>query len=114
MDMGILGRLISLVSSGPAIQNLDRIDMKVDYRDGGVLLPVVVSQHLDSSPETAALIRTKLETYLRFIERGEVKDAKYVRVQLNCVKRPDPAAIALLETFKEPFLDRGAELSWKS
>lgn len=111
--MGILGRIISLVTSGPAIQNLDRVDMKVDRRDGGVLLPVVVSQHLDGSPETAALIRTKLETYLRFIERGEVKDARYIRVQLNCVRKPDPAATALLESFKEAFLARGAQLSWK-
>ena len=112
--MGILGGLISFISSGPAIQNLDRIDMRVDYKDGGVLLPVVVSQHLDGSPETQAMIRAKLDTYLGFIDHGETEGAKYVRVQLGCVKRPDPKAIATIDSFKDEFAKRGAELLWKS
>lgn len=68
--MGIIGRIISAISSGPAIQNLERIDMKIDFRDGGILLPIVVSQHLDGTPEIEALIRKKLETYAAFIDGG--------------------------------------------
>jgi hypothetical protein len=112
--MGILGRIISLLSSGPPIQNLDRIDMKIDFKDGGVLLPIVVSQHLDASPEVAALIKAKLETYLGYLNSGELKDAKYVNVEFKCVKRPDPAAVDTIESFRESFKAKGADLSWKS
>jgi hypothetical protein len=112
--MGILGIIISLLSSGPAIQNLDRIDMKIDYKDGGVLLPVIVSQHLDNTSEVASLIRSKLETYIQFIESGELSQAKYIKVQLNCVKKPDLEAIKVIESFRERFNNIGAELSWKS
>lgn len=112
--MGVLGRIISLLSSGPPIQNLDRIDMKVDFKDGGVLLPIIVSQHLDASPDVAALIRTKLETYLGYLDTGELKSAKYVNVEFKCVKRPDEAALSLIESFRESFKARGADLSWKS
>jgi hypothetical protein len=108
--MGILGRIISLLSSGPAIQNLDRIDMEIDFKDGGVLLPVIVSQHLDGSSEVAALIRTKLETYIQFIESGKLSHAKYVKVQL----KPDPESIKVIESFKDRFNHKGAELSWRS
>jgi len=112
--MGILGRIISLISSGPAIQNLDRIDMKIDFKDGGVLLPVVVSQHLDGSSEVAALIQAKLETYIEFIESGELSEAKYIKVLMNCIKKPDSEAIKVIDSFKERFSHSGAELSWKS
>lgn len=112
--MGILGRIFSLLSNGPAIQNLDRIDMKIDFKDGGVLLPVVVSQHLDNSPEVATLINAKLETYIQFIESGEIGQPKYVKVQMNCIKKPDPEAIKVIESFKERFHKNGVELSWKS
>lgn len=112
--MGIVGRIVSLLSSGPAIQNLDRIDLKVDCRDGGVLLIIVVSQHLDGSPDVAALIKKKLETYLGHLDSGELKGAKYVNVVFKCVKRPDEAAVKLIESFGELFSLRGATLSWKS
>ena len=77
--MGIIGRIISAISSGPAIQNLERIDMKIDLRDGGILLPIVVSQHLDSSAEIGTLIRAKLKTYSEFIDSGELGNPKYIK-----------------------------------
>ena len=112
--LGILGRILSVFSSGPAIQNLDRIDMKVDFKDGGVMLPIVVSQHLDASDEVAALIKAKLETYLGYLDSGALKDSKYVNIEFRCIKRPDEAAIRLIDSFCAPFSSRGAKLSWKS
>lgn len=112
--MGIIGRIISAISSGPAIQNLERIDMKIELRDGGVLLPIVVSQHLDDSEEIEALIRAKLKTYAAFIDSGELGNPKYIKIQFKCVKKPDVAAIRVIDEFVEYFHQRRAELSWTS
>ena len=112
--MGLLGRIISLVTSGPAIQNLDRVDMQIDYKDGGVLLLIIVSQHLDGSDEVNQLVREKLITYLGFLDTGELADAASVEVEFKCVKKPDAASLEVIDQFRSDFESRGARLSWKS
>ena len=112
--MSILGRVISFFSHGPAIQNLDSIDMRIDFKDGGVLLPIVASQHLDASDEIEELIRSKLVTYLRYIDSGALKGVAYIKVQFRCVKPPAKEAIRVIDSFQDEFRARDAALSWRS
>jgi hypothetical protein len=44
--MGLLEKLISKFSKGPAIQNLENFDMVVEMKDGGILLPIDVANIL--------------------------------------------------------------------
>ena len=112
--MGLLIQVVSKFLSGPAIQRLDQIDMKIDYKDGAVLLPIVVIKHLENTDEIRHLISEKLETYLGYLNSDQHdKNAKSI-VEFKCIKKPDPEICEFIESFSANFSALNSELRWKS
>ena len=115
--MGILNKIISKFSKGPAIQNLENFDMVVEMKDGGVLLPIVVSKHLDDSEEVLGLLRVKVKNYVEMIELEEFKkdfpNKTYFCIELNCIAKPHKNVLLELENFKNIYMNNGIEFAWK-
>jgi hypothetical protein len=105
--MGILKKLISKLSKGPAIQNLENFDMVIEMNDGGILLPIVASKHLDGSPEMMSLLQTKIRNYVEMIQLEEFRKDfpahNYFQIELNCIDRPDEKVPEQLEEFRNQF-----------
>ena len=116
--MGLIGRIVSIFSKGPAIQNLENFDMVVEMKDGGLLLPIVCSQHLDDTEDILNLLRTKVANYAGMIDLDEFKkdfpERKYIQVELNCIKRPDKRILEELEVFRKEYSDKAIKFSWRS
>ena len=116
--MGIIGQLISKFSKGPAIQNLENFDMVVQMKDGGILLPIVCSKHLDDSDEILHLLRTKVANYVVMTDLPEFKKdfpkREYFQIELNCVKRPDKGIIDELDLLEKRYANKSIKFTWKS
>ena len=116
--MGLIAQLISKFSKGPAIQNLEKFDMVIQMKDGGILLPIVCSKHLDDSDETVNLLRTKIENYVDLTDLNEFKkeypNREYLQIELNCVKRPDKRIIDELNLLEKQYVSKGIKFTWRS
>ena len=116
--MGIIGRIISVFSKGPAIQNVENVDMVVSMKDGGILMPIVCSKHLDSSDETFDLVKTKIEHYINTIDlpafKKEYPNPIYIHIEINCVRKPDQRIANELDLLNERFSAKQFKFSWKS
>jgi hypothetical protein len=116
--MGIVGQIVSKFSKGPAIQNLENFDMVIQMKDGGLLLPIVCSKHLDESDEILNLLRTKIANYVGMTDLDEFKNdfprREYIQIELNCIKKPDKSILHELELFKKKYSDKGIQFSWRS
>ena len=116
--MGIIGRIIGALSKGPAIQNLENVDMVVSMKDGGILMPIVCSKHLDGSDEIFNLVKTKIENYINTIDlpafKQEYQNPLYIQIEMNCVKKPDQRILNELDLLNERFSGKQIRFSWKS
>ena len=115
--MGIISQLINLFSSGPAIQNLENFDMLIQMKDGGLLLPIVCSKHLDESAESIQLLRSKINNYIHLMNQDSFKNEhesiQYVLIELNCIQEPTQNIKDELVAFEKKFIDRKIKFAWK-
>ena len=91
-----------------------------DKATGDVILSI--SDHLGWAPELrehhAASLREKVESYLRFIRSGQVREeypnsaGRRVRVEIVHRHVPDAAALELLLALGQTAKSEGVELSW--
>jgi hypothetical protein len=116
--MGIIGQLISKFSKGPAIQNLENFDMVVEMKDGGILLPIACSKHLDESNEILDLLRTKVANYVAMTDLDEFKKdfpkREYFQIELNCIRKPDKRIIDELGLFEKQYANKSIRFTWRS
>jgi hypothetical protein len=116
--MGLLGRIISSFSKGPAIQNLTNFDMVIQMKDGGILLPIVCSKHLDQSDEVFQLFKEKVTNYVAMTELDEFKidfpRRDYILIEANCVKKPDNRILNEIQTLNKELESKGIKITWKS
>jgi hypothetical protein len=116
--MGIIGQIISKFSKGPAIQNVENFDMVVQMKDGGLLLPIICSKHLDGSDETLNLLKTKIANYVDMTDLQEFKNnypqRNYFLVELNCIKKPDIRILNELELIEKKYSNKGFKMNWRS
>lgn len=115
--MGFISKFLSKFSNGPAIQNIENFDMIIEMRDGGILLPIVSSKHLDDSQEIIDLLLTKIYNYIKIIDSREFNtkypDKKYIQIELNCIDKPDQQILLELEKLEKKYLDQNIKFSWK-
>lgn len=116
--MGIIRELLSKLNRGPAIQNLENFDMILQMKDGGVLLPIVCSRHLDHSDENIFLVNTKIKNYLLMLKLEEFQSdfpsPTYIQIELDCVKRPDQIILDELDTISKSLDNIGIRITWRS
>ena len=116
--MGIIGQIFSKFLKGPAIQNLENVDVVVKYNDGGLLFLIICSKHLDGSEETLNLLRTKVANYILISESEEFNqnypDRKSLLIELKCIKKPDERILEEIELFKKKYSDKGIKFRWKN
>lgn len=116
--MGLIRELLSKLNTGPAIQNLDNFDMVIKLKDGGILLPIVCSKHLDNSHENIRLVHTKINNYLTIISQPEFKSdfpaPKYIQIELDCVKRPDQQILNELTQISLSQDSKNIQITWRS
>ncbi len=115
--MGFIGKLLSKFSKGPAIQNIQNFDMIVEMKDGGVLLPIVTSRHLDNSEEILNLLRAKVNSYLNLIKLDTFKkdypNQKYIQIEIYCIDKPHQKVLEEIENFKDQYSEQKIKFSWK-
>jgi len=115
--MGLLGKILSMFSNGPAIQNLERFDMVIEMKDGGVLLPIITSQHLDNSEGNIELLRTKVKNYTEMLQEDKFKEdfplREYCLIELNCIDKPHELILQELDSYEKKYAHLGVQFSWK-
>ena len=91
----------------------------VDRTSGEVVLTLTDAIDWDDQEAHLRLLKAKLESYLAFVEAGEIlesyPDARGRPVRIDVIFRvqPIPAAIQLLDRAKEVGGDIGVSVDWK-
>jgi hypothetical protein len=92
--------------------------MVVQMKDGGILLPIVCSKHLDDSDEILNLLKTKVVNYVGMTDLDEFKQAfpkrEYFHIELNCVRRPDKRITDELDLLEKQYANKSIKFSWRS
>jgi len=92
--------------------------MVVELHDGGIILPIVCSQHLDESDEIFSLVSTKISNYVTLAHSSEFKEnypsPTYIQIELECIKTPDQRIISELDRFENSNSGSGIKLTWRT
>ncbi len=116
--MGLLTSLMSKFSKGPAIQNIENVDMVITMKDGGIVMPIICSQHLDDSEEIFILLRKKISNYLKSLDmpafQNEFPRRDYIKIKLSCIKKPAQRVLDELELLNDQYKSTPISFFWES